>query len=398
MKIVFLSLKSLLDKNSGAALEIKLVLENLAKGGMECSSISLNCYDTGDDYTQDETIDARLSPKNGRGGFFHYDDQGMRHYLYVGRSKDTMKIDQTDLNGFLKNAASFLRDFKPDVVIFFGSNELIPLLELAKKNGAKILFYTGTASYQEERKPLFDISDSLIVPTSFIGSLYKNRFGNNFHVIPTTLPFDIVAPDPEHMDARRILGPLTLINPTPDKGAHFLFHIAKNYRLRHRTFLCVESRGNRSFWRTSGIDISKIENVHWVPWQTEIGHVLGTSAVLLMPSLVAEAAGKVIAEAMALGVPCMGFDIGGIKEQIGQGGITLPFDDRLSAHPDTLQYQAQVPSDSVLPWVNGLDALLSDKAHYAALAGKAVEEATRFLPENTILKWAEEIRNITRKL
>ncbi len=396
MKTVFLSFKSLLDKNSGAALEIKLVLETLAKNGFECASVSLNCYDTGDNYTQDERIDARLNPKHGRGGFFHYDEVGIRHYLYVGRSKDTMKIDQKDLDGFLNNAASFLRNFKPDVVIFFGSNELLPLLRLAKENGAKVIFYTGTASYQDERKPLFHIADSLVVPTAFIGSLYKERFGNEFHVIPTTLPFDVVAPDPECMNARRLLGPLTLINPTPDKGAYFLFHIAKNDRLRHRTFLCVESRGTRSFWRTSGVNINEIENVHWAPWQTDISQVLGRSSVLLMPSLVAEAAGKVIAEAMALGVPCIGFNIGGITEQIGRGGITLPFDNRLSAHPDTLQYQIQVPIDSVLPWVDTLDTLLSNKAHYEALAGQAVEEATRFLPQNTVLLWEKEIYSIKK--
>ena len=396
MKVAFLSLKSLLDKNSGAALEIKSVLEALAKDGMECASISLNCYDTGDDYIQDEKIDARLSPQNGRGGFFHYDDRGLRHYLHVGRSKDTMKIDQEDLNGFLKNAANFFRTFQPDVVIFFGSNELVPLLKLAKKNGAKTIFYTGTASYQDERQPLFDIADSLVVPTTFIGSLYEKKFGKDFHVIPTTLPFGIQPSSPELVHARHTLGAITLINPTPDKGGHFFFHIAKSNALRHRSFLCVESRGTRGFWKNSGVDVDTVQNVHWAPWQADISQVLSVSAVLLMPSLVAEAAGKVIAEAMALGVPCVGFDIGGIKEQIGQGGVTLPFDDRLTANPDTMQYQPQVPVETVQPWVETLSSLLSDKAHYEDLARQAIEEAARFLPENTVSQWASEVQRLTK--
>lgn len=391
MKIAFLSLKSLLDRNSGAALEIKLVLETLAKNGFECASISLNCYDTGDDYTSDEQIDTRLNPKNGRGGFFHYDDQGIRHYLYVGRSKDTMKIDQADLDGFLNNAANFFRNFKPDAVIFFGSNELVPLLRLARDNGAKILFYTGNAAYEDDRQPLFDIADSLIVPTTFIGSLYKKRFGKDFRVIPTTLPFSIIRPDHDLMHARRRLGPLTLINPTPDKGGHFLFNIAKSSKLRHRSFLCVESRGVRGFWRKAGVDIDAIQNVHWAPWQGDISQVLSATAVLLIPSLIAEAAGKVIAEAMAHGVPCIGFDIGGIKEQIGQGGMTLPFDNRLAPDPDTMQYQSRVPADTVQPWAEALDTLLSDKARYEILVSQAIEEAGRFLPENTVSRWTEMI-------
>lgn len=394
MKTVFISLKSLLDRHSGAALEIKSVLEALAKDGAECASVSFNCYDTGDEYTEDERIDARLSPKNGRGGFFHYDDRGMRHYLYVGRSKDTMKIDQEDMDGLQSNAAKLLDDLQPDVVVFFGSNDLLPLLELAKSNGAKIIFYTGTASYDEGRKPLFDIADSLIVPTAFIGSLYKDRFGKDFRVIPTTLPFGVAQPETDLLQARRILGPLTLINPTPDKGAHFLFEAARSDRLKHRKFLFVESRGTRSFWKKAGVDIGSVENIHWAPWQSDISQILKTSAVLLMPSLVDEAAGKVIAEAMALGVPCIGFDKGGIKEQIGQGGIALPFDDRLSADPETKLYQPKVPIDAVEPWVNALDELLSDDARYKALSRKAVIEAKRFLPESTVSQWSEEMRRL----
>lgn len=396
MKIAFLSFKSLLDKYSGAALEIKILLETFAKDGMECASISLNCYDTGDDYTFDEKIDNRLNPQKGRGGFFHYDDRGIRHYLYVGRSKDTMKIDQKDLNGFQLNAGNILRRFEPDVVIFFGSTELLPLLKIAKENGAKVIFYAGTSSYQDERQPLFDIADSLVAPTHFISSLYEKRFSRDFRVIPTTLPFGVTRPSPELVCARQILGTITLINPTPDKGGHFFFHIAQNKKLRHRTFLCVESRGTRDFWKAAGVDIGSVENVHWAPWQTDISRVLRTSAVLLMPSLISEAAGKVIAEAMSLGVPCIGFDVGGIKEQIGQGGITLPFDDRLAALPNTLLYEPQVPIETVLPWVNALDALLSDKLRYEALASKALDEAGRFLPENTASKWKQELRRLVK--
>lgn len=394
MRTVFISLKSLLDKHSGAALEVKSVLEGLAADGMECSAISFNCYDTGDDYAEDERIDPRLSPKNSHGEFFHYDENGIRHYLYVGRSKDTMKIDQEDMNGLIRRASITLNEIKPDVVVFFGSNDLIPLLSLAKTNGAKILFYTGTASYDEGRKPLFDIADSLVVPTTFIGSLYKERFGKDFRVIPTTLPFGVSPPSPELLHARRMLGSLTLVNPTPDKGAHFLMRAARSAELKNRSFLFVESRGTRSFWKKAGVDISANENVHWAPWQTDISQILSKSAVLLMPSLIGEAAGKVIAEAMALGVPCVGFDIGGIKEQIGQGGMALPFDNRLAAHSETRLYEPQVPGELVQPWVDALDALLSDEARYTELSHRAVQEARRFLPENTVSQWGNEMQHL----
>lgn len=398
MKVSFLSFKSLLDNNSGAALEIKTVLEALSDKGIECSAISLNCYDIGEDYAEDEKIDHRLSPREGHGQTFHYDLKGVRHYLYVGSSKDTVKLTQQDYDSFIRLAISYLEEVSPDIVIFFGSNELLPLLKFAKSKGAKVIFYAGTASYQSERKPLFDIANTLIVPTEYIGRLYEKRFGKMFRVIPTTLPFCI---DPPHADivlARRLLGKITLVNPTADKGGHFFFRLASNPLLCDRPFLCVESRGTRRFWRSSGINIDAVANISWAPWQSSIKSVLSSSAVLLIPSLVEEAAGKVIAEAMALGVPCIGFDIGGIGEQIGKGGVILPFDNRLAADLETSLYQIQVVDEPINLWANVLHSLLTSHIKYESLSKFAVEEARRFLPEFTVQQWYEEILSLKERI
>lgn len=396
MKIAFLSFKSILDINSGAALEIKSVLEHMARQGMKCASISMNCYDTGDNYIYDEKIDTRLNSKTSRGRFFHYDENLVRHYLYIGKSKDTMKIDHQDASGFFKVAADFFNIFSPDIVIFFGSSELLPLLNFSKNNGAKLILYAGTASYDHERRDLFDAADSVVVPTSFIKKIYESRFGQECLVIPTTLPFDIRTPSKARASARRLIGDLTLINPTPDKGGHFFFHVAGSDHLQHRKFLCVESRGTRCTWKNYNIDVDEIHNVYWAPWQPDIRRVLDSTAVLLIPSLVDEAAGKVISEAMAMGVPCVGFDIGGISEQIGGGGIVLPFDSRLAADPKTMQYNPYVPDDVVLPWVNILDTLLSKQSYYEQLVQCAVSEAERFLPERTIAHWKKNLTSLVR--
>ena len=57
---------------------------------------------------------------------------------------------------------------------------------------------------------------------------------------------------------------------------------------------------------------------------------------------------------MALGVPCIGFDVGGIRDQIGTSGLTLPFDHRLAADADTHLYQTRIPDEIVEFWVKQL--------------------------------------------
>lgn len=386
MKTVFLSFKSLLDRNSGAAMELRSVFEALSYN-TTCLSFSFNCYDMGDDYTADELIDKRLAPTPGKRALYHFDDNGIRHYLFVGASKDTMKLTQADMDTFLAKGEQFLRAERPNNVVFFGSNELLPLLRVAKNVGAQIIFYAGTAAYEQERHPLFNLADRVVVPSQFIGELYKGRFGIKYEKIPTTLGFEPEAPDVKLVDARRAIGAITLINPAPDKGGHFFFNLAGHHQLRDRSFFCVESRSTRRFWREAGIDVDRLENVYWIPWQSDIRQILRKTAVLAMPSLINEAAGKVVAEAMALGVPSLGYDIGGIKEQIGAGGVVLPFAQCLAASPETGLYESAVPPEPVEAWAKALEQILEDPEEYRALSTSAFAEARKYQRSETTKKW-----------
>jgi glycosyltransferase involved in cell wall biosynthesis len=387
IKVAFLSFKSLLDRNSGAAMELRSVLEALHRTGDTCLSFSFNCYDVGDAYKADELIDPKLAQAPGKRELYHYDSNGVRHYLLVGTSKDTMKLTRADLDTFLEKGERFLRSERPDRVIFFGSNELLPLLRVAKDVDAKCVFYAGTAVFEQERKPLFDIADRLVVPSEFVGELYRERFGVSYDRIPTTLGFDLEKPTAGTVNARREIGTITLVNPAPDKGGHFFFHLSRHQRLKCRTFLCVESRSTRRYWTDAGINIDSFENVHWAPWQTDIRRVLRQTAVLVMPSLINEAAGKVAAEAMALGVPCLGFDIGGIREQIREGGVILPFDRRLAASPETMRYTSAVVPEPVETWAEAIEKILQDPKTYRDLSKSALGEAERFRREETTTAW-----------
>ncbi|RUS65195.1 glycosyltransferase [Pseudorhodobacter sp. E13] len=391
MKIAFISFKTLLDRNSGAALELRQILEALSRQAESVSCFSFNCYDNGDDYCADEKIDPRLSPSRSSSQLFHYDNNGVRHYLLVASSKNTMNLTKNDIDTFYSRARNFIETVRPDFIIFFGSNELIPVLDMGKRCGAELVFYAGTASYEQERKPLFDLADKLVVPSKYIAEHYLRRFNKSSIQIPTAVRFELEKPNNGILNARRKIGAITLINPAPDKGGHFFFNIAQKYSHDNRLFLCVESRSTRQFWLKNNVNVDAIANIAWMPWQPDIRLALRQSALLLMPSLINEAAGKVIAEAMTLGVPCIGFDIGGIKEQIGGGGLVIPFDDRLSASSETGLYSSRCADEPVSTWTEAIKEALYNEKHYKEMSKAASLEARRYEMSVVVEQWANNV-------
>lgn len=386
-RIVFVGFKSLLDRNSGAALELLRVLEFRAAQGDEVSVLSFNCYDTGDAYVSDEAISPLLSPAQSRGRVFDYVRNRVKHVLLVGDSKDTMKLSQANLDDFIVRFGDALARHRPDVILFFGSNQLMPVLQRGLQVGARILIYLGTAAYQPGQAPLIKMCDDVVVPSPFLARLYRDRFGVDCTVIPTSLGFTPPAIDSAARRGYQRRGFVTLINPTPDKGGHVFFAVARAMADFPLRFLAVESRGTPAFWRASGVDPSGIQNLWWAPWQSDITQVLSETSILVMPSLVEEAAGKVIAEAMAMGVPVIGYRTGGIPDQMGNAGIKLSLPQALRADPETGQYLAAVPARHVAPWVRAIRAMTREERIYLAHVRRGLAEAGRFAPDVVQAQW-----------
>lgn len=378
-RILFLSEKSLLDVNSGAAIEVKTWLETLVKRGHECMAFNFTCFDGRDQYDVKRHVSPQIDVEADHGKIRILNQNGVAHHLLVTRSSDTMKLVGPDFQAYSMAARKRIDTFKPDYILCFGSHYLAPILQHGKVNGAKTMFYLATGTYQEKTMPTFKACDEILVPSAELSKFYKETLGLKTTVIPTFPNHPLVRKAEELPELARTRRDrfVTMINPAAPKGALVFINLANMYQKVDPdiTFLAVESRGKRKDWDSAGLNLGNIKNLWWIPQQQRIETVFRKTSVLIVPSLAYEAAGKVIAEALLCGIPVIAANTGGIPEQMRGSGfvIDVPDDMREKYNSVTGAYTEQ--------WIAPLKTLLDDEEAYLQAAKAALKAGAAYKPD-----------------
>lgn len=151
---------------------------------------------------------------------------------------------------------------------------------------------------------------------------------------------------------------ITFVSPIPLKGLSIVLEVAS--LLPHREFLFVEgwtrSAAQRKELRRA---LARMPNIVLWPTSDGLREVFASTAVLLAPSQVEEAFGRVIVEAGLNAIPAVASRIGGIPESIGESGVMLD------------------PADPPQRWADALDRMLSDPPVYASMRAAALANAQR---------------------
>jgi glycosyltransferase involved in cell wall biosynthesis len=151
---------------------------------------------------------------------------------------------------------------------------------------------------------------------------------------------------------------VTFISPVPDKGLSVALEVAR--LLPHREFLFVDGWwAARREIRKLGRELSRLPNVTWRESSIGLDDVFRLTGVILMPSQVQEAFGRVIVEAGYHGIPAVASRVGGIPEAIGDSGILL----------DTHSTAAH--------WAEAIDDARADGHRYGSLRAGALANAAR---------------------
>ncbi|MEJ7810658.1 MAG: glycosyltransferase family 4 protein [Gemmatimonadaceae bacterium] len=224
-----------------------------------------------------------------------------------------------------------------------------------------------TYALQTRRNVLLQEYRAVLVGSEHMRSEYArhNVAADRLHLVPmpvTEERDDVAVPD-EHPPTGRILfvGRLTEL-----KGAHYLLEAVALARRRLEEPLSVTIAGDGPYRseleaRANGLGVA----ARFVGWAgaAQRGELMREADLLAVPSLWPEPFALVGVEAAEVGVPSVGFDIGGIPEWLipGRSGELAPAD------PPT----ASGLADAI---VRAMD----DPVHYAHLRRGALAETRRF--------------------
>jgi len=386
MRVLVLASKCLLDTRSGAAIELKTMLEALAAHGFDCHSISMTCFDGDESFPL-----ARLLGGYADTRFTHYflesPHYGVQHRLFRTRSTWPQDLARDEVVRYGRGVSKLLDRIAPDVVIMSGQDEVARALHgLCQTKGLRCFFYLANPGYTAA--DVFEPFERILCPTRALSDYYGERLGLRADVLGNVFqPGQFVAPQHRDRERARRCGFVTLVNPSPEKGGALFLALAR-LAMRERPdirFAAVQARTSPSTWRARGQDPGDLANVYWLRNRRDLRPVLRRTAVLLFPSLWFEAAGRVPVEAQLSGIPVIASRRGGLPEQLNGGGFLI------QPPRASLDDFLRVPStEEVRPWLDRVTALLDDPHAYHEASARAVAAAAPFHPDKRLPALADE--------
>lgn len=241
-----------------------------------------------------------------------------------------------------RHAGEVVEEFKPDVIVV---QAILPILVANSfvKLGCKTVVYARDVLF-DNYGGLPDSSKNLrfIANSSFTARQVSERFD-----VPVTSIPPLVHADKYQVD--RAGQYVLFINPCAMKGVEIALALAKlNPDI---PFLFVES------WRHRDAHIraraKALGNVVWLKKSPDMKKIYAQAKVLLVPTVIAEAWGRVVTEAQVSGIPVLASNSGGLPESVGPGGLLLD------------------PAGPVEAWNQALRKMWADEGFHASLSNEA---------------------------
>lgn len=194
-----------------------------------------------------------------------------------------------------------------------------------------------------------------VTPNKCQLAIFNSKWVSEFHHWPR--PQIVIHPTVEPERYRCEKGTkITLVNPTPGKGADTFYALAK--ALPDYEFLAVKSVYGEQI-AVPNISAHLHPNVETMEHTADIREAFQKTKVLLMPSNY-ESYGRVAVEAACSGIPTIAHPTPGLQESLGDAGIFCDRDDIPSwkaaierLHTDEVYYRKR--SDLALALANSLD-------------------------------------------
>ena len=377
-KLLWISQFNLHDSSSGAAVQARIMLEQLAKRGVEILAIGGFIFDSiaGAKSTFPK-LEAEVQQDAAKKPPIAFGQNGI-NYLYIPTSTTSLSLLPHDEEWRIYTAfCRQLNIFRPDVCMGYGMALFGTAVHAeCKRRGIPHAYpiYNGNHPYYN-----FWDSDLLFTDSIAQTQLYAQRDHLNLQATGIFIDKDAYIADSGSHEY------ITMINPEPRKGGAILAKLAllakNDPELKNEKFLVVNSRGN--FASTVSVlhdegdkavtnyKPEMFDNVRMTQNTTNMKAIYALTKVLLAPSVPKawhEGWGRVASEAVLNRIPALVAKNGGLEEAMAGAGIALDVPSTLHDDP------ARMPSDEeIAPWLEALKQLLKAKTAAPVIASEQSE-------------------------
>jgi surfactin synthase thioesterase subunit/glycosyltransferase involved in cell wall biosynthesis len=275
--------------------------------------------------------------------------------------------------------------FQPDVILASTDDSAQVLLHAALSSGVPVV-YMARATIAlpfgpDCAFPGIAKTDALRRAAGVVGvSGYVADYIRRWSGIPAeALPISFMGRGPFANLGRFENEFVTLVNPCVVKGIDIFTALAD--ALPDTRFAAVPT------WGTNDQDFAKLHarsNITVLPAADDIDRILERTRVLLVPSVWAEARSRVVVEAMLRGVPVIASDTGGLPEAKLGVPYVLPVNP-VTGYAGKLDAKmvpvAETPAQDLAPWIEAVQRLTSEEAHWQQIAKHSRRAAHRYLEE-----------------
>lgn len=363
-RILWINRYCLADTSSGAAISAREMLIQLSQRGFDVLILGMTVFDRP---VGRRAIADQLDRADPVGGVVKIKDGPLTHNLVVTQSTASLAIQMQELNILFTLYTRALREFKPDIVFYYGGSAFDLLIPTeAKRHGAHTIMYCANGSYSGTRW-CQDV-DTVLTATEATAEYYFEHCGIQ------TCSVGLFVPPARYMAENPTYETVTFINPVVEKGGGLVVQIAAAMEKRRPDipFCIVESRGTwhdilQKVAPALKMPDTPLQNVSVVSHILDMRPIYAKTRLLLLPSLFWEAAGRVLVEAMINGVPSIVTNHGGPPEVAGLSAVKLTLPDRFYEMP----YAQLLHPEAVDTFCEQIEKFFSDEDYFQMMSARA---------------------------
>ena len=355
---------------------MRQLAEALALAGAQVHALCTSGCENADPLSHLATTLARagqpLNHASAPGTWLHWTDRGVSTDLLVTVPARRHHWCDDWGDRFDARYLAVLEEASIDVVITFGQDAAdMRRWAWARQRGCRVVRVMHNQSAIAESGA--NEVDEVWAPSHDLAGRYEQAWSRPVWVCSTAVS---ALPEPDAADVFEPSAPprafVTFINPEVAKGADVVAHLVARWQTERpgQPVLIVEGRAGAMQWQAAlaraGVAPRSCPQVFVAPVQDDLSAIWAASKVVLMPSLVDEAAGRVALEAMGHGVVPLVSNRGALPETVQHADWVLPLPCGMS-----WRQPGAVPPSVTDTWAQGIAPYLDDEARWRQASARA---------------------------